>query len=131
MAAILFYDGTCALCHGFVQWVLARDPAGDIQFAPLGGATFRRLVPDSQQRGLPDSVVIRDATGALHMRSAAVIFILRKIGRSGAARALELIPRPLRDWGYAAIARIRYAVFGRKAEWCPVVPPELRSRFLP
>jgi predicted DCC family thiol-disulfide oxidoreductase YuxK len=130
MAAILFYDGSCALCHGFVRWVLARDASGEFHFAPLGGATFRQLVLEAQQRGLPNSVVVRDESGALHSRSAAVILVLSKLGRRRLARALELLPRPLRDLGYAAVARIRYAIFGRKQEWCPLVPPELRARFL-
>ena len=32
----LFYDGTCALCHGAVRFVLARDRDGSaFRFAPL------------------------------------------------------------------------------------------------
>jgi predicted DCC family thiol-disulfide oxidoreductase YuxK len=44
---------------------------------------------------------------------------------------LALIPRPVRDFGYDFVARIRYRVFGRRDEVCPLVPPELRKRFDP
>lgn len=131
MTSLLFYDGSCALCHGFVRWVLARDRAARFQFAPLQGETFNRLVPAEQQVGLPDSVVVRDAAGALYVESDAVVFVLRALGRHRTATALAMLPRPVRDAGYRVIARVRYAVFGRKSDWCPVVPAELRLRFLP
>ena len=129
-SAIIFYDGTCALCHGFVRWVVARDAAASFQFAPLHGETFRRLVPDAAQRKLPDSVVVRDRFGELHTSSDAVVIVLYGLGRLRTASLLRLIPRTLRDFGYSLIARIRYAVFGRKQELCPMVPAELRVRFL-
>ncbi len=42
---------------------------------------------------------------------------------------LQLVPRPLRDWGYRIVARYRYRVFGR-AESCILPAPENRDRFL-
>jgi predicted DCC family thiol-disulfide oxidoreductase YuxK len=44
---------------------------------------------------------------------------------------MAVIPRPLRDVVYEFIARIRYRVFGRRDDLCPVVPPDLRARFDP
>ena len=130
MKPILFYDGTCALCHGLVRWVVSHDAAAIFSFAPLQGETFQRLVPPEQRAGLPDSVVVRDEAGRVYTRSDAVIFLLRQIGRLRLARLLAVIPRPLRDLGYGFIAKVRYAVFGRKKEMCPLLPAELRGRFL-
>jgi len=88
-------------------------------------------------------------------RSDAVIFILRQLGaaelrsaRTGGApvptqaestpgtsfwrligRLLQLVPRPLRDWGYGIVARNRYRVFGRY-NTCPLPTEETRRRFL-
>lgn len=131
MAAIVFYDGTCALCHGLVRWVLARDRDAAFHFAPLQGATFTRLVSPEQRAGLPDSVVARDRFGKLHVQSDAIYLILVGLGRLRTAALFGLLPRPLRDLGYRVIARARYALFGRKDELCPIVPPELQGRFLP
>jgi predicted DCC family thiol-disulfide oxidoreductase YuxK len=39
------------------------------------------------------------------------------------------VPRRLRDFVYDFVARIRYRVFGRRDDLCPVMPPELRARF--
>lgn len=129
MPALVFYDGTCALCHGLVRWVLARDRDAAFQFAPLQGRTLAEIVPQASPP--VDSVIVRDESGRFYSLSDAVIFILRRLGRRRFARALELIPRGLRDLGYRAIARVRYSWFGRKEEMCPVVPAELRARFLP
>jgi len=44
-------------------------------------------------------------------------------------RLLQLVPRPLRDWGYGIVARNRYRVFGRY-NTCPLPTEETRRRFL-
>jgi predicted DCC family thiol-disulfide oxidoreductase YuxK len=42
-----------------------------------------------------------------------------------------VIPRPLRDAVYNFVARIRYRIFGRKTDLCPVMKPDERRRFDP
>ena len=128
---ILFYDGHCALCHGAVKFVLKRDRSGAFHFAPLQGETFRSRVPIEKQAGLPDSVIVLTRDGTLLIRSNAFLYILRRIGGGWRilAGVLAIIPRATRDAVYNTIARIRYRVFGTRDEFCPIVPPELRSRF--
>ena len=43
---------------------------------------------------------------------------------------LWLIPRPLRDLGYDAVGAVRYRVFGRSADLCPIVAPEIGRRLI-
>lgn len=131
---MLFYDGHCALCHGTVEFVLKIDRTGNaFRFAPLQGETFRALVPVAQRAGLPDSIVIRTADGSLLSRSDAIVRILQRLGGRWkiSASVLAVIPHGLRDAVYDFIARIRYRVFGKRADLCPIVPPELRRRFDP
>jgi len=130
---ILFYDGHCGLCHRAVRFVLAQDKlAGRFYFAPLGGEAFRALVPEWERAGLPDSLVLRTAQGALLVRSAAVLEILDRLG--GLWRVVSfvarLVPAALRDALYDWVARVRYRLFARPPGTCPVVPAHLRSRFL-
>jgi predicted DCC family thiol-disulfide oxidoreductase YuxK len=130
----LFYDGHCALCHGTVQFVVKNDRAGTaFRYAPLQGETFRAQVPAEERMGLPDSIVIRTAEGSLLARSDAVVRILQRLG--GGWRILGAImaavPRGLRTAIYDFIARVRYPVFGKRDDLCPLVPPELRRRFDP
>lgn len=129
----VFYDGSCALCHGFVRFLLAEDRAGLVRFAPLGGPTFERELAPGARAALPDSVVVLDDEGRPLVRSQGVRHVLATLG--GAWRVLAvlqgLFPRALRDLVYDATARVRKSVFGTKADVCPLMPRELGARFDP
>jgi predicted DCC family thiol-disulfide oxidoreductase YuxK len=130
---MLFYDGHCGLCHRAVTFVLAHDREGAFRFAPLQGETFQRVVTPEGQTALPDSVVVMTADGRLLVRSDAFLHIFRRVGGFWKVLAivLSIVPRGLRDFVYDFVARIRFRVFGRREDLCPVMPPELRARFDP
>lgn len=131
---LLFYDGGCGLCHRSVKFVLARDLEGSrFRYAPLGGPTFATTFPPEVARELPDSIVIRTADGRTLVRSAAAIHIGERLGGGWGvlARLGILFPRWLLDAGYDAIARVRLRLFAKPEGSCPMLPPELRGRFLP
>ena len=131
---VLFYDGGCGLCHRAVRFILWADREGRaFRFAPLGGATFQAQVPASERAHLPDSMVVQTAEGVRLTRSAAMLHVLRRLGGGWRVLAvlLGLVPRPLRDAAYDFVARIRFRLFARPADACPMVPPPLRTRFLP
>jgi predicted DCC family thiol-disulfide oxidoreductase YuxK len=128
----LFYDGHCGLCHGAVRFVLAEDHTPDgVRFAALQGERFQEQVPVEKRASLPDSLVVLTAKGIVLSRSAAVLHLLAGIG--GLWRVLAgmagVVPGQIRDTVYDAVARIRYRVFGKRADLCPIIPPSLRSRF--
>jgi predicted DCC family thiol-disulfide oxidoreductase YuxK len=130
--ALVFYDGHCGLCHRTVRMLLAEDPTGDtFRFAPLQGSTFPERV--SERGELPDSVLVLTPDGRLLVRSAAAIEALWRLGGFWRAlgHALWLVPLPLRDLGYAAVARVRKAIFGAPEATCPIIPADLGQRFLP
>jgi len=131
---LLFYDGHCGLCHRAVKFVLKHDRSGNaFRFAPLQGSTFQSRVFPEQRAALPDSIVVLTDAGSLLVRSDAFVHILRRLG--GGWRFLggivDVIPRSLRDLAYDFIARVRYRVFGKRDDLCPIVPPDLRARFDP
>lgn len=133
-AEIIFYDGRCGLCHGFVRFVATRTCAGaEFEFAPLGGEHFRRHIPEAGRAALPDSIVLRTSTGELLVRSAAVLHVMRRLG--GVWRVLAgmaaVFPAAIGDSVYDWIARVRRRMFRVPADVCPVLPPELKSRFHP
>ena len=128
----IFYDGHCGLCHWAVTFVANRDPEGrTFRFAPLEGETFAGVLPPEERENLPDSMVVQAEDGRLLMKSSGVAHILRRLGGAWAVlgHLLRLIPRPLRDFGYDLIARIRHRLFARPEEVCPLMPPEMRQRF--
>lgn len=129
---IVFYDGVCGLCDRWVQFVVARDKRQALKFAPLQGETA------SRRTDLPEelrSVVFVANPGQPHeqiyFRSEAALRILGHLGGFWRVVSwLRIIPRPLRDGVYDAIARRRYRWFG-KFETCRVPAQERRDRFLP
>ncbi|MFH5802567.1 thiol-disulfide oxidoreductase DCC family protein [Alienimonas sp. DA493] len=127
---VLFFDGQCGLCNAAVDWLMARDPRGVLRFAPLQGETAEKTLPDSDRECL-DSLVFLDEAGRSR-RSRAVVRALGKLGGrwTVAAWALWLVPGPLRDLGYRLVAKVRYAIWGKK-ETCRMPTPEERARFLP
>jgi predicted DCC family thiol-disulfide oxidoreductase YuxK len=129
---VLYYDGSCAMCHGFVRFLLAEERTGTLRYAPLQGTHFQASVPESMRAGLPDSLILRTQDGTLHLRSAAVIQVMTELGGlwTAAAQLLRLVPRALRDGAYDVIGGLRYRVFGRAADACPVLTPQLRKRMV-
>lgn len=131
-AETLFYDGGCGLCHRAVRFLLWADGDGrHFRFAPLGGRTFESLVREDERRRLPDSLVLRTDRGELLTRSAGVLHLLSRLG--GFWRVLaglgRLFPTRLADAVYDFVARVRYRLFARPPDACPVVPARLRARF--
>jgi predicted DCC family thiol-disulfide oxidoreductase YuxK len=130
----IFYDGTCALCHTAVKFAMKRDPAGtEFRFAPLQGSTYQAMIDPARRARIPDSLVVFTNSGEVLIRSDAVIRMLRRIGGAWRAvgNAIAIVPRPIRDAGYNAVAAVRYRLFGRKDDLCPVMTPDQRRRFDP
>lgn len=128
----VFYDGACGLCHRAVRFLLAEDRAGSaFKFAPLGGFTFEETVPSSQRNGLPDSLVVATSDNRLLVKSDAWLHILARLG--GAWRLLSIAfgfaPKAMLDYAYDFVAGIRYKVFEKQVNACPMLPKELRKRF--
>ncbi len=132
--ALVFFDGACGLCHRAVRFGLAEDREGQaFRFAPLQGTTFEDSFSDETRAQLPDSIVLWTPGGRHHVRSDAVGHMLLALG--GAWRllghALFLVPRPVRDGAYRAIASVRAKIFPKPNDLCPLRPPHLAARFDP
>lgn len=130
---LVFFDGDCGLCHRSVLFLLRRDPRGDrFRFAPLAGTTLARELPEETRRTLPDSIVVRAADGRLLMRWRGSRRLLSRCG--GVWRLVSglmlLIPPAVGDRLYDGVARVRHRLFRRPEAACPVVPAQLRDRFL-
>ena len=133
--ALLLYDGVCALCNGVVKFLMKRDRRDRFRFAPLQSALGREVLERFDIHSFPDGVVLITGTltpaERIYRRSDAVLESLQQLGApwKQMGKALNPLPRFLREWGYGVIARYRYRLFGRY-NTCPVPSPEQRSRLL-
>ena len=130
---VVLYDGECGFCDRSVQHILDHDSEGRFHFSPLQSDYGKKVLVGA---GLPedfrDSIVLVDGEGT-HVRSTAIARIAEQLdGKSRFLRHMRLIPRPLRDLGYRAVAAVRFKIFGRTnmAESCRLLPPEQRARFV-
>jgi predicted DCC family thiol-disulfide oxidoreductase YuxK len=132
---LVFYDGVCGLCDRLVHFLLARDDRGRFRFAQLQGESARReLGRRVDPAGLDTVFVIADwgtPDQRVLERSRAVLYALSQLGRAWAmlARIGRVVPTPVADVAYNAVARLRYRLFGR-FDVCPVPRAEWRDRFL-
>jgi predicted DCC family thiol-disulfide oxidoreductase YuxK len=132
---LLLYDGVCALCNGFVRFMLKHDKPATFRFTPLESPLGREILTHAPQTDAPEGVVlitaILTANQRIYRRSDAVAITLQLLGNpwKPLGKALALLPRPLREFGYSIIARLRYRLFGRYAA-CPLPSPEQRNRIL-
>jgi predicted DCC family thiol-disulfide oxidoreductase YuxK len=142
---VLLYDGVCGLCNRMVQLILRRDRDGVFRFASLQSALAQRVLAGYGVDAVDlDSVYVvtnynpqkRSEGGADHnevllARSDALMFVGCKLGGMWRILAwlLRIAPRALREWGYRAVARRRYRLFGRY-EACPAPSEATRARFL-
>ena len=128
----LFYDGQCALCHGVVRFILAEDTRARISFSPLQNGGTEGLAVVAEKSGGRDTIILVDEDGDIRVRSDAVVMILRQLGGVWwiAGWMLWVVPAPLRNLGYDAVGSVRRRIFGEADSLCPVVPAEIRSRFL-
>lgn len=132
---LVFYDGDCGLCHRSVSFLARRDRDGSrFLFAPLGGETAgTRLGGGGFGQHPAGTVVVLDEKGVVRTRSDAVLHALDRLGGIWriVAGAMRVVPRPLRDGVYRAVARTRRRLFARPRGTCPRLPSHLAGRFLP
>jgi len=127
---IVLFDGVCHLCDGAVRFILKRERAAELKFAPLQSDSGKSLL---QQYGYPpgylDGLILIEGNRA-HDRSSACLRIAGKLNFPWRLLfPLLIIPKPLSDFIYGIIASARYRWFGKK-ESCSLPQGEDQARFL-
>ncbi len=106
---LVFYDGECAFCNRWVQFILKQDQLRKFHYASLQLLQSESVQLDKSQQK-PDMDTIRYLkNGRVYERSEAILNILRDLGGFWKISFLfRLIPRVLRDKMYDLIATNRY-----------------------
>ena len=109
---IIFFDGECILCNGFVDLLLRVDRQNKFFFASLQGSTAKNTLSASQLHEMKTIVYYKNSQES-YTKSTAVIEILTNLGGPWKAlNILRIIPRFISDMVYDLIAKYRNNIFG-------------------
>jgi predicted DCC family thiol-disulfide oxidoreductase YuxK len=128
---IVFFDGVCHLCNGFVDFAIQNGTVENAQvFAPLQGETAKKYLSLEEQNAL--SSVLVWSEGKVLRKSSAVIAVLRDLRGPWPflGAVMSLLPEFFRNWVYDIVAQNRYAWFGKR-ESCRLPKPEERKQLWP
>lgn len=125
---VIFFDGVCGLCNGFVDFILKLDKAGQFKFSPLQSDYAKASLPAEFVADL-DSVVVQ-VGGRTLRKSKAVFAVLKELGGAwGVLGLVGLLPEGFLNRAYDLVAENRYKLFGKK-DSCRIPTPEERARFI-
>lgn len=126
-AGLVFYDGGCGFCHGWVRFLLRQDRQGHLHYAPLLGAAWREQALSITS----DSVVVLTSDGRTLISWNAVRFLAAALGGPWrvAGWLLRIVPPTCGEWLYARLAAQRYRLAKQPTANCPILRAEARARF--
>lgn len=133
---LVFYDGTCGMCHSAVLFLLKHDHRHVFMFAPLQGQTAKVFLKDGgDSPPNADSLILVEnyqnpnqmqislfGKGALR-----ICWLLG--GWWKFPGSLSFLPAVLYDWLYRWIACRRFQWFSRQT--CMIPEKQDANRFLP
>jgi predicted DCC family thiol-disulfide oxidoreductase YuxK len=126
--AIVYFDGQCNVCNAFIDFLIRRDHARALKYAPLQGTTAAKRLPPGLNSDL--TTMVYEVDGRIFTESTAALETLAALGGGyRLAKVFLLVPRFLRDGVYRFVAHHRYLFAGRR-ETCRLPTPEERAQFL-
>ncbi|NYI40915.1 thiol-disulfide oxidoreductase DCC family protein [Demequina lutea] len=105
---IVVFDGECALCNGFVAWLIRHDARGHFLIAGSAGDVGAAVVAAAglDSRITASTLLVWDGTA--HVRSGAIIAVARGLPWPWRVVAgIRVVPRFLRDAAYRYVASRR------------------------
>mmetsp|Transcript_28262 Transcript_28262/g.87443 ORF Transcript_28262/g.87443 Transcript_28262/m.87443 type:complete len:187 (+) Transcript_28262:1093-1653(+) len=132
--SLLFFDGVCNLCHGFVNFVANHDDKQHVRFGTIQGhAELMRSkgagrYAEGGAEALSTLVLIQGDD--VFVRSDAALRVAALLPPPAKyLAAFHVLPAPLRDAGYRLVTKYRYKIFG-EAESRRLPTERFKSRFI-
>lgn len=125
---IIFFDGYCGLCNGFINFIMKIDKRHVFCFSPLQSEYARQHLPPEWVSDL--KTVIVQIGGEQFRKSAAVIAIFDLIGPPWSWLSVAgIMPEGWLNVTYDLVAQNRYQIFGKK-DSCRLPTTEEKKRFI-
>lgn len=130
---IIFFDGVCNLCNGFIDFTIKRNKNKDIYYCSLQSQKAKEILAHK-------NIVIKDNEystiyflngNSLYNKSSAILQVLKNLSKVYMliGSICLIFPKFIRDYMYTFIAKNRYLFFGKK-ESCRLPLPEEINQFL-
>ncbi|MCE5332090.1 MAG: DCC1-like thiol-disulfide oxidoreductase family protein [Bacteroidales bacterium] len=127
---IVYFDGYCNLCSGWVKFLLKRDKRNRFKFAALQSGKGQNVL---KILGMPleePTTVIYLKNDKYFTESEAALEILKDLGGFWIAFSVfRLIPISIRNYLYGLISKWRYKLFGKR-DTCMIPQPDQQKRFI-
>ena len=125
---VIFFDGYCGLCNGFIDFMMKIDKRGIFQFSALQSDFAKSTLNPEDVIDLKSLVVLLD--GKTYRKSKGVLLAVSELGGPWKwLFILRLFPTAFSDWIYDLVAKNRYTLFGKR-ETCRLPTPEEKMRFI-
>ena len=129
---IVFYDGVCNFCNGFVVFLLKYERRDNMSFCSLQSDFSKLFLKDFNVKvNQNHETIFYYSNGRLYKRSEAIrkIALNLKLPFLAVSYFLAITPKFIRDYFYKFFAKKRYKWFGKKEE-CHIPSVKDRLRFL-
>ena len=127
---IILFDGVCNLCNSLVLFVIRHDKTEKFKFCSLQSETGQSILQHNNISSDNIDTFVLLLENQVHTKSTASLKLLKELGGIwNFFYICILIPRPIRDYFYDAIAHSRYKIFGKR-DFCMTPSEKLKNRFL-
>lgn len=126
---IIFFDGVCNYCNGFIRFLIRNDPKENLKFSSIQSTFAKRVFKQESIKNELSTIIFIEGKRIFY-RSNAIIEILKK--SNSKLRVLgfiiKIVPFFIREYVYEFVAKNRYSIFG-KLEECIVPDKEINHLF--
>lgn len=116
---ILYFDGYCGLCNGYVDFILKNQKRENkIYFTPLQSVFAQRTLPAeilTHIKGTHYQTLVFQSGDLFLIKSEAILKIFENLGGVWKIMLLfKILPKDFRNFCYDFVANHRYSWFGKK-----------------
>lgn len=128
--SIIFFDGECNLCNGFVRFVLLHEASKYYKFTSLqSNFTKQFFIKNNFNSQSIDSVIVFE-NNQFYTESIAAFRIINNLKWPYKLLiCFNIFPLFIKQYSYQFIAKHRHKIFGKSNE-CWVMQPQFKDRFL-
>ena len=127
---VIIFDGMCVLCSGAAKFIMRHDKRAVFRLTSLQSEWTKEFALAHPDVWNQDTIMVV-TNSAVYTESCAVLYVACMLGFPFTILLLlSIVPAFIRDATYRAVARRRYAWFGKR-ESCFVPSVEMRERILP